>query len=693
MATGMPRMPGVARPGRDALNLGLGCTLAGWALGCTLLFLPLWQVLESRVFDLLSVYTAPLRTEMPITIVGIDEASSTQLDQSWPYPRSLHADLIGKLNAAGAAVVAFDVQFSEPSDPAEDQRFAEAIADAGNVVLASKYEYHETATTRVFMRMDPLALFTGAGARVGLTDMELVNDQVPRRMALGEDAFWRVAIRKLVEVMPEAGITEPGLPDKAMIRYLGPRNTFPVVSYYQVINGDPDVQDALAGAVVLVGRDAGATAEINVAQADAFPTPFTLTTGLMTSGVEIHATQMENALLNTMVEPASQTLNLTVLGISMLLTLPWLVWWHPLRSAAGVLLCIGASTGFALLLFGHGICDAGTLSALFSKNCDAEGATLRHIWIAAAAPAAGMLTAFVGTGTGSFLTERRRAGRIRSAFTMYMSENVVQQMIAHPEKLRLGGERREISVLFTDLAGFTRLSEKLDPDAVALVVNTYLNAMTQVIMRNGGTVDKFMGDAVMAFWGAPLEDPEHAYHAVESAIEMQKAMKALEPRFTELGAEGLSLRIGLNTGPAIVGNMGSDLRFDYTAIGDSVNLAARLEGANKAYGTPILVAEALEARVRGRVSMRRVDRISVSGKEVPVDVFTPCDDTHLVALTHQAWERYLARDWPAARATLAEITRVAPGDPLATLLANRIRAWELTPPDEHWDGSVTLDKL
>jgi adenylate cyclase len=648
---------------------------------------------ESKVFDIFSIYTAPLRTEMPITIVGIDEASSTQMGLRWPYPRSLHADLIEKLNAAGAAVVAFDVQFSEPAEPAEDQRFAEAIAAAGNVVLASKYEYHETAATRVFMRMDPIPLLTQAGARVGLTDMELAGDQVPRHMALGTDAFWRVAIRTLAAVAPDAGITEPGVPDGAMIRYLGPRNTFPVVSYYQVINGDPDVQEALAGAVVLVGRDAGATTDINVAQADAFPTPFTLTTGLTSSGVEIHATQMENALLNMMLEPATRTWNLLFTAVVMLLALPWLVWWHPLRSSAGVLACIGITGGLAFLLFGHGVCDTGTLAGILSQDCSADGGLLRHIWIAAAAPVTGIMAAFVGTGTGSFLTERRRAGRIRNAFAKYVSGDVVQQMLAPPEKLRLGGERREISVLFTDLAGFTSLSEKLEPDAVALVINTYLNAMTQVIMGNGGTVDKFIGDAVMAFWGAPLDDERHAEHCVQAAIAMQQEMQNLQPRFAELGAEGLALRIGMNSGAAIVGNMGSDLRFDYTALGDTVNLAARLEGANKAYDTPILAAESIALQVREVFPMRRVDRVRVKGKSQPVTVFTPCANPELVRLSDQAWQAYLARDWGGARAALDEVFGIAPEDSLARMLAERIRECEATPPGAAWDGSIGLDKL
>ncbi len=699
MAPRALRVPRIPRPGKDALQLGLGCTIAGFALGCALLFTPLWYVLEFRIFDLFSIYTAPLRTEMPITIVGIDEASSAQLDQGWPYPRSLHADLIEKLNAAGAAVVAFDVQFSEPSDPDEDQRFAQAIAGAGNVVLASKYEYHETASTRVFMRMDPLPLFTQAGARAGLTDMELVGDQVPRRMALGEDAFWRVAIRTLVEVMPDAGIVEPGVPDRAMIRYLGPRNTFPIVSYYQVINQDPDIQESLAGAMVLVGRDAGATTDINVAQADSFPTPFTLTTGLMSSGVEIHATQMENALLNTMLEPASRTLNLAVLGVTMLLALPWLVWWHPARSAAGVIGCIGLSTGFAFLMFGHGICDGGSPLALLTEDCSAKGGVLRHFWMASAAPAAGVVAAFIGTGTGSFLTERRRAARIRNAFAMYVSGDVVQQMIAHPEKLRLGGERREITVLFSDLAGFTHLSEKLDPDAISRVVNTYLNAMTQVIMRNGGTVDKFIGDAVMAVFGLPQPGDDDADRAVRTSLSMLTSLQSFNQARGEEGLLPIRIGIGLHTDAVVSGNIGSPKRMNYTVIGDGVNLAARLESACKQYGAQLLISESTRSRLRGTYRMREADRVVVKGKTEPVlihellDFHDEASFPHLVeVLGHyrDGLERYRAGRFKQALASFAEALALNPNDKLSSLYSGRCEHYLAEPPGNDWDGIWVL---
>jgi len=224
-------------------------------------------------------------------------------------------------------------------------------------------------------------------------------------------------------------------------------------------------------------------------------------------------------------------------------------------------------------------------------------------------------------------------------------------------------------------------------------INLYLNAMTRIIMAHEGTVDKFIGDAVMAFWGAPLDDAEHALHAVQSAIAMQQAMHDLQPQFRELGVDVLKLRIGVNSGPAIIGNMGSDLRFDYTAIGDTVNLASRLEGANKAYGTNIMLASSTAEIVKGRIPLRQIDRVRVKGKNVPVDVYTPCDDAALVSATERAWAAYLARDWNGARACWQEVRENAPGDSLAEAFDKKIAAHESSPPPPDWDGSVALDKL
>lgn len=655
---------------KSALKLMLFSVLAGWALSVGALFTPLWQLVELKIFDLLTVCTAPKKSALPITIIGIDEASFTQLGVRWPWPRDMHAQLIDRLLQAGAAVVAFDVLFPEPSSPSEDEAFASAIAAAGNVVLAADNVYHETAVSRQWLRMDPVADFTLAGATTGLATMTLDGDTIARRMAEADDAFWRQAVRALIRSRP-GSVEEPYVPPGAMMRHIGPTHTFPYVSYYQVLNADPSIPaDFFVDQIVLIGRDVRASPELGAAQADTFATPFLMTSGLLTPGVEIQATQIENALMGQTIQPVSQALNILAISVILLCSVPLLACWSPLRSTVLTLLLGGAMVGISTWLF-----------------------AMRNLWLATATPLLALAIAFLSTGVGSYFTERRRASEIRSAFSKYVSTEVVAEMIAHPEHLKLGGQRREISVLFSDLAGFTSLSEKLSADAVANLINLYLNAMTRIIMRHEGTVDKYIGDAVMAFWGAPLDDPEHALHAVQSAIAMQEAMADLQPQFQALGVEGgLKLRIGINSGPAIVGNMGSDLRFDYTAIGDTVNLASRLEGANKAYGTNIMLAESTAEIVAGRIPLRQIDRVRVKGKKVPVNVFIPCEDALLVAATERAWRAYLERDWEVARACWQEVRQLSPDDSLIEVFEKKISGHESSPPAD-WDGSVALDKL
>lgn len=653
---------------KSSLKLAFLSVIVGWVLGVGALFAPIWQPVELKIFDTLSIFTAPKKSTLPITIIGIDEASFAQLGIRWPWPRDMHARLIDRLTQSGAAVIAFDVLFSEPGSAKEDAEFARSIASAGNVVLVSDRVYHETAASRQWLRLDPIEPFMQAGATTGLATMTIDGDNVTRRMAGADDVLWRVAVRTLIRNRP-GSVEEPFVPAGALIRHIGPTHTFPYVPYYQVLNGDNSIPpDFFADQIVLIGRDVRSSPD--VAQTDTFATPFLNTSGLLTPGVEIHATQIENALTGQFIMPATRTQNILAILVVLILAAPLLLFWHPLRSTLLTIFLGGAVSGISIWAF-----------ASF------------NLWMATATPLLALATAFLTTSTGSYFTERRRAGAIRSAFSKYVSSDVVKEMIDHPERLKLGGQRREISVLFSDLAGFTSMSEKLTPDEVAHIINLYLNAMTRIIMAHGGTVDKFIGDAIMAFWGAPLDDDEHGLHAVQAAISMQNTIRDMQPEFQALGIDKLALRIGINSGPAIVGNMGSDLRFDYTALGDAVNLSARLEGVNKAYGTGILLSQSTADHVKNRIHLRPVDRVRVKGKDMPVDVFTPCENTTLVAATERAWAAYLAKDWGNARACWEEIRGFAPNDSLVEVFETRIIAYEASPQPPDWDGSVALEKL
>ncbi|HVZ45646.1 MAG TPA: adenylate/guanylate cyclase domain-containing protein [Ramlibacter sp.] len=657
-----------ARPGMQAVKLAAACGLFAWALGFALMFLRPWTLVELKLFDLMTVATAPGKSSLPITIVGIDEASFTQLGKRWPWPRDMHAKLLDRLHAAGAGVIAFDLLFPETSAPAEDQAMAEAIRRAGNVVLASDYAFHETASMREFLRVDPVQPFTEAGALSGLTTVDLDQDAVIRAMPRDAEAFWRQTVRALLKARPGL-VPDPYVPPGALIRHLGPARTFPYVSYYQVLNGDPAIpKDFFADQIVLVGKDVRASLEATGTGGDLLATPFLLESNQLTPGVEVQATILENALMGQTIVPASFGRNAMVMTLAVLLAIPALLYWQPLRSGAAMLVLGAALSAVTVWLFK----DHGQ-------------------WQYAGTPLAALLAGYLATGTGSYLTEKRRATQIRSAFSKYVSSDVVNRIISSPESLKLGGERRELTVLFTDLAGFTTVSEKLAPEAVAELVNTYLNEVTGVIMKHGGTVDKYVGDAAMAFWNAPLDDPKHALHAVQAAIEMQEAMDKLQPRFRALGVEKLSMRVGVHSGPAIVGNMGSDLRFDYTALGDTVNLASRLEGANKHYGTRILLSASTAAALSGAVRLRQVDRIRVKGKTVAVDVFTPCADAKLAAATDEAWKAYVAADWEAAERAWVRVQAIAPDDTVARVFLARIAKLLTLSLALDWDAATALE--
>jgi adenylate cyclase len=263
-------------------------------------------------------------------------------------------------------------------------------------------------------------------------------------------------------------------------------------------------------------------------------------------------------------------------------------------------------------------------------------------------------------------------------------------MTAHPERLVLGGERRELTVMFTDLAGFTSIAEGMAPEEVAGILNEHLTRMTRVVLAHGGTIDKFIGDAVMAFWGAPLDDPGHARHAVEAAIEMQAEMERWRREAAGTIPEGIAMRVGINTGAVVVGNLGSKLRFDYTVIGDAVNLASRLESVNRIYGTGILLTESTATGLGGAIGLRHVDRVRVKGKRDPIEIFTPAGDGEPQG-GEEAIRAYRAADWDRAEALWRAMRERDPADGVAAAYLSRIEQYRREGVPAGWDGTFSLD--
>ena len=628
-----------------------------------------WRRLELKAYDLLMVTSAPGKSTLPITIVGIDEPSLAQIGKQWPWPRRLHGELLEQLNRAGALVVAFDILLSEPSNEEDDKLFAAAINKAGNVVLTADLVYQETQYVRQWLRVEPIDAFKAAGAANGLATIPRDSDLVLRRIPEGTDVFWREIIRRVNLVRPGL-LAEPPSQEGKLIGYAGPDHTFPYVSYYQALNANTDLPpDIFRDQIVVVGRNVKSAMETG-GNEDNFATPFTGLTGWLTPGAEVHANVLESALSQRSVTPLPWGWNFALLllaiGVSTLLMRNW----RPFVSAAAGLLLL------AVILIGDWW--------LFAQY---------NLWLPALAAMVSVVMVYTGLGSHAFFSEQRQRRETRRAFSMYLAPEVVDQIMAHPEQLKLGGERREITLVFTDLAGFTNISEQLGPEHVAQLLNEHFSRASKIIKKYGGTVNRFIGDSIMAIWGAPLADDKHALNACLAARDMQLDMHTLRAELLARGLPPITMRVGIHTGPAIVGNLGASDRFDYTAIGDSVNLAARLEGVNKLYGTEILVSSATVAQLGEALSLRQVDRVIVKGKTQAVQIFTLSDNGQLNQLTAEALLAYQQQRWDASEALWLQVQTLVANDKISKVYLARIAALRLQPPAVDWDGAVALDKL
>ena len=632
---------------------------------------PAWSALERRIFDELTLKTAPGALAQPIVLVAISDESLQALQLRWPWPRTLHADLIERMARGGAAVIALDIILAEPAaDPAEDEALARAIARAGNVVLAADFMYTEVALARVWKRTDPLPRLLEAGALAGLATVAFDQDQFVRRIPAEPDAFWRQIVKVLQVKAPTHPV--PPLPEAgALIRYLGPDSIFDPIPYHLVLQAsDEELRQAFAGRIAIVGRDLRATPELGLAQSDLFATPFLLHGGALTSGIKLHATLVDNALSGAALRPLPAAGNVAVACVMAVFSFFAFRRWRPVAGA--VMLAVSAALLAAIAAFA------------FAQL---------HLWMAVATPIAVGAIAYLAYGARGYLAERQRKQEIQRAFGRYLSPDIVAEIAADPTKLALGGERRVISVMFTDLAGFTKLTEATAPDVVLKVLYRHFTAMTDVIHAHRGTVVQFVGDAILAFWGAPLEDPEHALHAVEAAVRMQQAMDRLGDELRSEGLPVVRMRVGVNTAELSVGNYGSESRFYYTAMGDGMNLASRLEGINKHYSTRILVSAATRDALGGRIPTRRVDRVRVAGKSQAVDIFTPDEDAERVRATAEAWGAYVARDWPRAAALYGALAARDPDDGVAARLLERVTRWRADAALATDDASAALEKL
>jgi adenylate cyclase len=447
-----------------------------------------------------------------------------------------------------------------------------------------------------------------------------------------------------------------------MINYRGGQESFPTFSVAEIMSDDFD-ENKVKDKVVLIGPTAIGIYDMRV-------TPFSE----IFPGVEIHANIIDNIIAEDfIVSPGDLTqfidiVTLLLIGIMLGLIIP------RVRALTGLLIV----TAFLVSLFSFNV-------YLFIEH---------GYWLHIVYPTFGMLGIYLAITIYRYFAEERERKKLKGAFQTYVSADVVDFMMKNPDSLKLGGERKELSVLFSDIRGFTTISEKLPPDELSHVLNTYLTPMTDLVFQSGGTLDKYMGDAIMAFWGAPVDEPDHAIRACDTALDMMKELYIMQKQFAEKGLPYIDIGIGVNTGDMSVGNMGSEIRFDYTVMGDAVNLGSRLEGINKDYGTNIVVSQYTLDKLPDEFFARHLDRVSVKGKKEPVDIYelmgkgTPTDiEKKIREFYVDGLHLHHDREFDKAIAAFEEVLKVKPDDKASVYLIERCRMYKESPPTDDWDGA------
>ncbi len=704
--------------------------------------------LETTSLDLRFRIRGALPPGNEIAILLVDDHSIDALGR-WPFSRRIFADAVRRLRQAKAKVVLFDLLFAEPDqsvssdlrstasqaaaalggdenaglraklqalahdDP--DADLAQAIQDAGNVLLPVAFDFTgpkgdepDSLANSAYQKFDkspqppvfplepisvlmPLPALAAGAAGLGHVNLAFDRDGAPRydylALPFEGDFLPSLPVRAAaaflgvpwdaVGLAPGAGVsigpiavpTDAGM--RLLINYRGPRGTFPTYSFADFLAGKvPDA--ALAGRIVMIGASFTGNADSNVDPFGTTPLP----------GTERMANVIDTILARDFIADSPPPW-------------PWLA-----KILAVVLAALG---GGAVAFMPTRSAFLAAIVPIVIWLLGAQWAFARHLWLPAVTPVVALAAAMASVLLFRYWVVDRDGRLVKSAFRHYLAPEMVNLLAAHPERLKLGGETREMTMLFCDVRGFTSISEsfKSNPQGLTKLINRFLTPMTDLIMERRGTIDKYMGDCIMAFWNAPLDDPRHADHACESALAMVRALDgvnvALEAEAKAAGQafHPLKVGIGLNSGACVVGNMGSDQRFDYSVLGDAVNLASRLEGQSKTYGVGIVIGETTRAAAPGWAALE-LDLIAVKGKAEAVRIFALMGDAALAAspgfaalAARQAafLQRFRAQDWPGARAALADCCAADPS--LATLYElyeERIAIYEVDPPPPDWDG-------
>lgn len=672
-------------------------------------------------YDFQMTYLEPPQSPIEdIIIVDIDARSLAKMGRYGRWPRSFHATLVDYLEEGKTKLLGFDILFAGEEDTTgDDHQLAESVRRAGTVYTAVYLLPADSASFLYAMGNDPYSVWSPhstihlpqrirqhlatveriegpypelAKATSGLVavnswpDQDGVHRAVPLALNFAGGTYPALSLRLAMAALglepdeqqtgQEQVLSLTGQRDipidnegRMLLRYYGrggPKaQTFRYVSYYDVYAKNLPAE-FFEGKIVLVGSSLPG-------MGDLLSVPF----GAAFPGVELHATAIQNILTDdflTKMTPGATFL--TILGLSILTSILALT----LRPWKGAVLTLGLVVAYFLLAL-----------VIFIRD---------GFWMEVVRPEGVVLLSYVAPLMYRYFTEERERRQMKQAFQQYVSPLVVEEVTRDPSKLRLGGEKRVLTMLFSDLAGFTSVSEKLPPESLCLLLNEYLTAMTDIILSHDGTIDKYEGDLIMALFGAPAWREDHAVRACRAALDMQACLARLRGQWTREGKPALYARIGINTGEVVVGNMGSKTRMDYTVIGDAVNLASRLEGANKLYGTNLMISEMTFEMVAGQFLVRELDLIRVQGKQRPVAVYEVLGVTGEPVAPEQGQllDRYASglcayrdRQWDDAEAAFRAALAMNSDDGPSKIYLSRCAAHRKVPPPSDWDGVFQME--
>ncbi len=664
--------------------------------------LPFIHNVELKMKDLRLLIRGPIKPVAPVVIIAVDNKSIKEIGR-WPWSREIFGDLVKGLAEYGVKTTALDVVFSEPQSMGSDTALAKSLAKSGNVIEGYFFrkEVQDTdpesllqlqSSKIIQIKIDPgvtsvpLVEYESLDANIALigksalsfgyfnviVDTDGLFRQVPLLMLFKEDVYPSLVLQALQQFCHENAFVSIGnsgvrsiqlgkftipsnLEGALPVNYYGPGGTIQTYSAVDIIKKRLQPHE-LRGKLAFIGFT-----EMGIY--DVRPTPF----DSVLPGVEIHATAAANTLEQRFIIHNSSTIIAERVILFLLpLVLALLLGLAP-SATVGFLAVSSVSALYFLgnyLLFSKFLIDLSLLSPLM---------------------ALGLTT--IGSEIYRSLVVDRKSRYMKKAFSNYVSADLVAQIIKNPDSLKLGGEKREVTILFSDIRGFTSLSEKLTPEDLVQVLNEYLNPMTLIVLEERGTLDKYIGDAIMAIYNAPLDVTDHADHACRTALKMMAKLEEINRSFSARNIQAIEIGVGINTGDAVVGNMGAAMRFDYTAIGDNVNLASRLEGLNKMYGTHIIVSESTKLLAGKGLTFREIDLVAVKGKHHPVPIYElmVVVDNKMKSTFDEALRLYRNREFVVAEQLFEELA-TGKKDSVSNIYVERCREFIAVPPPEDWDG-------